>query len=567
MPLSASSVLRSIGLTTIAGSLLLGSPDAWAQQPQRPAAPPVREGEVDNQEITIEKSRRIELPPANRLFNKIPSVKPSTEQKKLTYEFTDRTLPVGDPRVSPVALPIQTGGADQQPQFNNFVKIGAGNYGTFYGEAFGSTQVQDNFLVNGSFRHLSSALGPVDGKNSAISENKLKLAGSYQANAFKVSADLLFNRDQFYFYGYRRPQEINRDDIRQRLTTGQFRLGIENVDPTNNIDYSLKTGLTTLRDYYGSNELDWGTNFTGSVGITDQIVALVGADAFVTKRTSSFVDNRNLFRVKPTFKYKTSFLTLTAGVNAVNQSDQRLNINQTKAFPVVDVDVVPAGNIHVFAGVDGDIVRNTLRTFLSENRWLAQDVVLKNTEKTLDIYGGTKGDLGGGFSYEGKISYARYRNFYGFNNTWPDTSKFFVVYDSGRSNVLTVSGQIGYTYKEIFRSTLRADFYDYKLTWIEAAWSRPKVTGSWSNSFIVDKKLFITADLYHYQGIQAKNFVTGQVFTLQPIWDVNLKIDYFLGKQVSAFVSLNNILGRNYQRYLYYPQQGLNFLGGLSYSF
>ena len=47
----------------------------------------------------------------------------------------------------------------------------------------------------------------------------------------------------------------------------------------------------------------------------------------------------------------------------------------------------------------------------------------------------------------------------------------------------------------------------------------------------------------------------------------HVKIDYFLGKQISAFVSLNNIFGQNYQRYLYYQTQGLNFLGGISYSF
>ncbi|WP_229310916.1 TonB-dependent receptor [Larkinella soli] len=554
-------------IPVFAGCLLLGPFGTVAQQTQRPTTPPVREGEVDDQEITIEKNRKIELPPANRLFNKIPSVKPSSDQRKLTYEFNDRTLTVGDPKLSPVALDIPAAQAEQQSLFNNYIKAGAGNYGSFYGEAFGSGQVQENISVDGSFRHLSSSLGPVDGKNSATSENRLKLNGYYQTDAFKLSANLAYDRDVFYFYGYRRPREIDRETIKQRLNTTQFRVGIENVDPEKNIDYSLKTGITTFRDNYDASEFDWGTNLKGSVGISESLVALFAADAFVTQRTDGPVDNRNLFRVKPTFKYSTSFLTITAGVNAVNESDKRQNINRTRAFPVLDLDIVPAGNIHFFAGVDGDINRNTLRTFLTENRWLAPKVVLANTEKTWDLYGGSKGELGGGFSYEGKVSYARYRNFYGFNNTWPDTSKFFVVYDSNRAQVLTISGQIGYTFKDFFRSTLRANFYDYSLSRMEAAWSRPTISGSWSNSVIVNKKLFVTADLYHYQGMQNKNFVSGQVFTLKPIWDMNLKIDYFLGKQVSAFVSLNNIFGGNYQRYLYYPQQGLNFLGGLSYSF
>ncbi|MGV3561546.1 TonB-dependent receptor [Larkinella arboricola] len=566
MSLSKSSIDHLALITVVTGSLLLGTVNAWAQQPQRPTAPPVREGEIDNQEITIEKNRKIEMPPANRLFNKIPSIKPSTGQRKLTYEFNDRPLSVGDPKLSPTALPLPAAQSEQQNLFNNYVKAGAGNYGSFYGEAFGSGQVMDNISVDGSFKHLSSSIGPVDGKNSATSENRLKLNGDYQTDAFKLSANLGYDREAFYFYGYRRPQEMDRETIRQKLTTTQFRIGIENVDPDKNIDYSLKTGVVNLADNYEATELDWGTNLKASVGISDNFVALLAADAYITQRSDGPVDNRNLFRVKPTFKYSNSFLTATFGVNAVSETDKRLNVNRTRAFPVIDVDVVPTGNIHFFAGVDGDINRNTLRSFLSENRWLAPQVVLANTEKTWDLYAGSKGELGS-VSYEGKVSYARYRNFYGFNNAWPDTSKFFVVYDGNRSHVLTVTGQIGYTYKEVFRSTLRADFYDYTLSRMEAAWHRPTVSGSWSNSFIVNKKLFITADLYHYQGMQGKNFVTNQIVTLQPIWDVNLKIDYFLGKQVSAFVSLNNIIGRNYQRYLYYPQQGLNFLGGLSYSF
>ncbi|WP_266369463.1 TonB-dependent receptor [Tellurirhabdus rosea] len=536
-----------------------------AQQPGRPTPP--RQGEIDNQEITIEKNRKIELPAANRVFNKIPSLKANPDQKKVTYEFTDRPLAVGDPRLSPVALPVQSGKAENTPLFNNYVKLGAGNYGSFLGEAFGSTAVSENIMVDGSFRHLSSSIGPVDGKNSATSENRLKLNGAYLTNSAQITANLGYDRDAFYFYGYRRPREVDRDTIRQTLNTVNFRIGIENTEPENLIDYSLKTGITSFRDRYNASETDWATNFNGSVGITEKFIALIAADAFVTQRTDGPVDNRNLFRVKPTFKYSTSLLTVTAGVNAVNETDRRLGINRTRAFPVVELDVVPVGSFHFFAGVDGDIARNTLRSLLNENRWLSPQVVLANTEKTLDLYGGSKGDLGGGFTYEAKVSYGQYRNFYAFNNTWADTSRFSVLYDGGNARVLNISGQLGYTYKDLFRSTLKVDVYDYALSRLEEAWHRPRQTGVWSNSLIVNKKLFVTTDLYHYSGIRSKNFASGRVVTLPAIWDLNMKIDYFLGKQVSAFVSLNNILGKNYERYLYYPQQGLNFLGGVSYSF
>lgn len=557
-------------------SLLLVSTLLPAQQQPRPTRP-VKEGEVDNQEITVEKSRKIELPPANRLFNKIPSVKPSAEQRKLTYEFEDRKLTIGDPRINTAVLPPATTQADETPAYSNYVKLGAGNYSSFLGEGFVGYNALSNLALEGSLRHLSSAIGPVDGKNSAQSDTRLRVTGKYLTDAFKFQADLGFDRSAYRFYGYSREfaarPAFNPDALRQRLNTVNFKVGIENANSDNAIDYTLRTGITNLRDLFNASETEWATNFTGSLGITDNVFALVAADAYVTQRTDGpLVDNRNLFRVKPTFKYTNGpssqpLLTVTAGLNAVNETDQRRGINSTRAFPVVDVDVAPVANIHFFAGVDGDINRNTLRSFLTDNKWLAPEVQLLNTVKSLDIYGGSKGALGGGFSYEGKVSYARYRNFSTFNNSLPDTTKFTILYDGGTSRVLTLSGQLAYAQKDKFRSTLKADFFRYDLDRLAEAWGRPRLAGTWTNSYILNKKLFVTADLYVYEGIKNRNLVSGLTYTLKPIYDANLKIDYFLGRQVSAFVSLNNIFGQNYQRYLYYKQQGLNFLGGISYSF
>ena len=547
-------------------SLLALSFCSMAQNP-RPN-PTKKEGEVENQEITVEKSRQITLPPANRIFNKIPSIKQSEEQRKVAYEFQDRQLSVGDPKTTPGVLPPSSTQTGQPPVYNNYVKLGAGNYGSFLGEAFVGTTGPQNIVLEGSLKHLSSGIGPVDGKNSGQSDTKLNVTAKYLTDAIKFQADAGYQREGFFFYGYRpRPEIPDRESIRQRLNTYNFRVGLENSNTDNTIDYSLSTGVTALRDRFDASETDWGTNLKASLSITDKVLALVSADAYITQRADQLVDNRNLYRVKPTFKYSSTLLTITAGVNAVSETDRRLGINNTRAFPVVDVDVVPIGNIHFFAGIDGDIQRNTLRTLLNENRWLAPQIPLSNTVKLGDYYGGVKGAAGGGFTFEGKASFARYRNFYTFNNTFPDTTKFFALYDAGTARVLNLTGEIGYNQKDRFRSNLRVDFYRYDLDQLEAAWHRPRLAGRWTNSFMLNKKLFVTGDLYFYEGLQGKNFVTNRVQKLPTIWDANLKIDYFLGTQFAAFVSLNNIVGQNYQRYLYYPSQGLNFLGGITYSF
>ena len=548
-------------------ALSVSSLAAYAQQP----------GKIDNEEIKVEKNRRIELPPANRIQNKIPSPKANTDAKKLTYEFQDRKLTIGDPRIQPTVLPLAATQADIPPAFTNYVKLGAGNYNTFYGEGFYGSTTESGLGVEASVRHLASGLGPVDGANSAQRETRIDLKGIYNTDLFKLTGGLGYEQERYFFYGYR-PQFLdrnsqnarvvpNRDSLRQQLSMVRLNLGIENNGKDQTLDYTFKTSLTTLKDAYRASETDWTTQLQTSLAITDQVIALLNADAYISQRSDGEIDNRNLFRLRPAFRYSSPRLTVTAGLNAVNETDKRLGINNTRAFPVVNIDVVPTGTIHFFAGVDGDIVRNTLQSLLSENRWMAPNLVLANTVKLFDLYGGSKGQLGNGFNYEGKVSYARYRNFYGINNTWPDTSKFFALYDGGIAQVLTVSGQIGYSLNERFTSTLKGDVFRYDLDRLEDAWGRPRATVQWLNSYTLNKKLFVTSDLYVNTGIRNKNFRTNEVIQLPAIYDLNLKIDYFLGKQVSASVALNNIFGQTYQRYLYYRVQGLNFLGGVSYSF
>ena len=49
--------------------------------------------------------------------------------------------------------------------------------------------------------------------------------------------------------------------------------------------------------------------------------------------------------------------------------------------------------------------------------------------------------------------------------------------------------------------------------------------------------------------------------------DLHAGASYNVFKGVSVYARINNILNKKYQYYLGYPTEGLNFLGGLSFSF
>ena len=155
-------------------------------------------------------------------------------------------------------------------------------------------------------KQLSAGSGPVEGKNSANATTNFKLGGKYIMKKSKVEVGLNYDRQNYYFYGYKRLPEApraNRDTLRQTLNQFGINLGFENTDASAAVDYSVKTSLHTLKDRYSASELDWGTKLTASVPISASVYALIEADAFVSQRVDKLTYDRHLFRVKPTFKY------------------------------------------------------------------------------------------------------------------------------------------------------------------------------------------------------------------------------------------------------------------------
>ncbi len=529
-------------------------------------------GEIESQTYEIVKEKSIEFGKANRIFDKVQPVSAAENKTKVGYELIDPSINIASPKLSPsVGISSDEKERLDGPEIlNNYIKLGAGNYSRFLGEAFVGSRTSEDLAFTAQLKQLSSGTGPVDGKNSANATTNIKLGGKYIRSSYKIDGSLEYDRRNYYFYGYKPQPEsavINRDSIRQTLNNFGFSLGFENTDASVAVDYAVKTSLNSIKDRYNASELDWGTSLNASIPISDSFYALLGADAYVSQRIDRLTYNRNLFRVTPTFKYVSDLFSVSFGLNAVNETDSELSINKTKAFPKINLDVTPFSGMHIFAGYNGDIVRNTLKSMLSENQWLGQNVLIVNTEKTFDINAGVKGEDGQGINYEGKVSYAQYKNFYNYNNSLADTSKFSILYDPGKTKVLTISGQVGYNIDDLFKTSLKVNWSDYQMANLEEAWHRPDLTLNWFNALSISKKLFITSDLYFLKGIKAKNFQSGTVTKLPVVVDLNFKVDYLLTQNFSAFVALNNVLGKQYQRYQYYPQQGLNFIGGLSFSF
>jgi hypothetical protein len=527
-----------------------------------------QDGEIESAEIIITKDRKIELPEANRNFEKIPSTVPSPTRREQEYDYSEKNFRIGDLKLTPRVLQLP-----QEPLsklYGNYVKLGVGNYATLNAEGYFNTKRTDDYAYGLRFRHLSSQVGPVDRKNSATSENMIGLYGKYFTDLATLSADVQYDREKHYFYGYQ-PGTVSsekRDSIEQIFNTISFEGRITNANTDSDVDYGIVTRFTNLKDNYAASEFDWSTNLLGSYNVSDEYKVFLQADIHITKRTDSKgALTRNLFRLRPTLQWKSDALTVRGGLNIVTENDTIASAKSLHLYPTIDAAYQLSDNVGAFAGIDGDMQRTTLRQFVKENPYLEANVPLAHTNKLSEVYVGLRGKANRDVSFELRASGGRFKNLYFFNNNQTDTSRFTVLYDTEPISVLNFSAQATYNTSETFRSSLKLDLYSYKMTQLQEAWHRPNFTATWLNTFKVKEKMHFNANFYYIGGIQGKNFVSDQVRKLDPIVDLSLKAEYLFSNNFSTFLSVNNVFAQKYQRYLYYPQQGLNVLVGLTYSF
>jgi hypothetical protein len=554
---------------------------AFAQNPK----------DVVSEEINITKDREVEIQKANKIINKGQIIQNDKKDKKMTYTFFEKkptaaTESKFEPNVQNPAE-SQNKKDQEHESFNNYVKVGLGNFGRLYGEAYINSDQNKNFIYGISALHNSTKRGPVKDDFSAVSLNKVQLDGKYHLPNFEVKGEATYERRNYYFYGFDSlaNSDYTKDQLRQKVNLFGFNASFENTNPKPRVDFSVKTGINFLADNYSASEMEWGSKFYSYFPIVDDnIVATLNAEAFITERTDNYDVNptrkRNLYRVEPGFNFDYGKFSAKIGFKAVNEYDQILKINKTKGFPTALLSYRTPYMTYFFVGYDGDIIRNTLHSMLNENPFIAEQVNLQNTYKNSDFYIGVRGELYSGLTFNTKISYGKYENLYFYTahegtTQSPDglrfvnTTKYDVTYeDAGaKTDFINVSSEFAWNSFDSWKSNLKLDYNYFETVRYNKAYHRPAFTARFGNVFTISDRLVSNLDIYYISGIYARDVEVGESIKLKDIVDLNADITYLFTKQFSTFVKLNNIVGKNYQRYYNYPQLGLNFVAGINFSF
>jgi len=514
----------------------------------------------------ITKNAKIELPTANRNFEKITYQPPKPTYKPQQYATKDVGLKI--PKLDSKLQILTLKPPALTKLYGNYIKAGAGNYGTAYLDAFLNNKRSDKLSYGLHAKQLSSAHGPVNKSNSGVSNTSAEGYVRYYTNNVILRGNAGYYRNRYNYYGYN-GEAFNKDTIKLVYNTYNVNVGLENANQSATFKYNANAGYYNISNNRGTSESEVLVTNASSYKIDEnKSIESSSMLSLTTYKTNVSSINRDFYQIKPKFVMKADKYILKAGFNVAYTNDTvspKLHI-----YPSVNVDyILMDKTVIAFAGIDGEMQKNTFRSFVAQNPYLRNNVALLHTNKALEFYAGFKGNLTQKLNYKAQISYASYKNLSFFNNYFvSDVSKFDIVYARGTSAIVNFNAELSYEQSERFRIGALVNAYSYNISQdVGQALQRPSFTTTLLATYNIQKKIFFNANIYYISGLRAENFVTKQVINMPNITDVSLKVDYRFSDVFSAFIEANNILGKKYQRYYNYSVKGFNTIAGLTYSF
>ncbi|MEP2771808.1 MAG: TonB-dependent receptor [Fulvivirga sp.] len=526
------------------------------------------DGEIEDVEIEIIKDLEITLPRANRNFDKIAPVNIGDGGDEVTYYFNtiNFTLPALDLKMRPLRIKDQP----ISKLYGNYVKAGFGNYTTPYFEGFFNSKRNNQYAYGAHVNYLNSKTGPVDDENSGSGNFGVDLFGKAFGKIATLSGELNYDRDKFHFYGYDDGVEVGADSIRQIYNTVRMATSISNTDKSSAVGYNLGISYQNTSDDFEAKEGIFGADLYTSYSFSDEASVKLKAEYNLISREDELLNTtRNLLKLKPLVLFEVSGINIEAGFNAIYEDDTLGGADELHFFPLAKASYDLSDYLKVYAGISGDIQKQTYNSLIAANPYLQSNQQVFHNHKTFDFYAGIEGKVTSKIGFGAGFSLANYQNLHYFINDPTDQSRFVVAYDPENTAVANVFGEISVTNDKL-RATLRGDYFGYDVNESigDEAWHRPNYQFSLLSTYNLYDKLLLGADFYAFGGINAIDFNNGgETITLDPGLDLNLKADYLISSQVSAFVQFNNIFSQSYEQFYRYPSRQLQFIAGVTYSF
>jgi predicted porin len=539
---------------------------------------------AQNQEVTVIAPYKPTLSDVVKKSSDPQFVEKETQVPAVNYSIQSQTIPTSYTisTIKPSLIDVDS----EEELRRNYLRAGFGNYTTPYFELFTNSLSSDDFSIGFHARHLSSKGDIDDYAPSAFSQNNVSLNVKRYLKEKILSGRVYYDRDVVHYYGFE-PAEYTNDtlsdeDLRQRFSHigADFEIS-SNKRRNDELNYMAGINFYHLSDVFNSQEMKIGLK--SNLNTKNEFFDFVESQELGTDINFDFYNNTDslndqstlIGEIAPYIRLNIEFLDLTLGARAVVSNDTATNFY---LYPEIKASyqIIP-NYLRFFANITGGLHRNSYRSVSEENPWVDPRFALNYTSTKYSFKGGLSGKLNNTFDYNFSVAYSEIENLLLFNNDFlsafsPEINqnfgnKFTGLYDDAQ--ITTIAAELSYQQSRFLDIMLRASYNDYQMSTQAKPWHKPAVEAALSGKYLFSEKVSFRADLFFNSKTYAQVIENG-ISTIEEnkaYVDLNLGAEYRFSKNISAFVSLNNVTATRYFRWYNYPSQRINVMGGLTFAF
>lgn len=478
--------------------------------------------------------------------------------------------------------------------FENYVLAGFGNYMTPIFETFlhsGNPRYNDY----GVFLKYQSSQGGIQDVllDDNYSDAKANIYYKQFERDFDWKVNAGYSRQRLNYYGL--PTDIVfTENVINNIEEKQVYSTIY-VGGDINFDDSVFQGATVdfvnFSDDYKSSEFHFLIKPTFEFPIsTELITAEVIVDFLSGNFKESYLTDNQInysflnFGVNPSFEVLRNDLSITIGAKLYYSFDLENSNGKFKGYPNVTASYnVIEDILIVSAGVTGDLIQNTYKSFAEENPFVSPTLNMQQSDQQYKAFVGVKGKLASNIGYNLNVNYSSEKDkaLYVQNQiqtngainvekAYQAGNSFQIVYDHLKT--INAFGEINVDISKEFYLAFGVDYSNYTTTNELETWNLPEIQASISGEYkaknwYAGTKIFFRGTTKDYVIAYGESPENGLTVTNNSYIDLNFNGGYIFNNRLSVFGKVNNAVSESYQRFVNYPVQSIQFLAGITYKF
>ncbi|MEZ4875062.1 MAG: TonB-dependent receptor [Flavobacteriaceae bacterium] len=518
-----------------------------------------------------------------------PQMDDSTTVQKKQVQYEIFSVPVASTFTPAKGKAATVEKAKPLTLYDNYATLGFGSYTSVLAELFSSFEVSRTDQAGLFFKHNSSH-GNIDGVTLDSKYYDTQLSGNYSSRqkdgSYKLEAGV--QHQVYHWYGLNGLFDAATPETLGAIDSQQTYFGI-NLGGSISQEESIFEGASAQIHYKGdafsSSEINLILQPKFAFPLTEFTLKIDGDVDYLNGKFARDYANTTELKysylnagIAPSLVYVNEDLTLSLGAQAVVSLDTEQSETNFFLYPKINASYRLVDEILiVYGGAEGGLTQNTYRGLSAENPFVSPTLFIAPTSQLYNAFGGLKGKLSNQVGYTIRGSYGKEENKAFFQqNPYKGMNASYEGYEYGNSfglvyddvNTLSVFGELKVAVSEGFHLGANAQFYNYSLDTQPEAWNLPQLEASLFSTFNITEKVFGGVSLFFVgERTDLLSAPVSQIVTLDSFFDANVDLGYRVNDRLSIFAKGSNLLGKNYEKWLNFPVQGIQGLLGATYKF